>query len=90
MSTADDRGDTVVVPQRLGQYDAHMAERFGRRVRQLREERGWSQTVLADRCEFSRPYLSDIENGKVKVSLELAKSIAGGLKVSLPELVEGL
>jgi transcriptional regulator with XRE-family HTH domain len=36
---------------------------LGDRVRQLREEKGWSLTELADRAGISRSYLSQIEQG---------------------------
>jgi transcriptional regulator with XRE-family HTH domain len=78
------------VTQQLGQYDDRMARRFGRRVAALRTQRGWRQVDLAQRCGIGRPYISTVEQGKRKVSLEIAKVIAKGLGVSLGELVDGL
>lgn len=76
--------------QHLGEYDERMAKRFGRRVAVLRSERGWRQADLANRCSIGRPYISTVEQGKRKVSLEMAKVIAKGFGLTLSELVEGL
>ncbi|MBN1934382.1 MAG: helix-turn-helix transcriptional regulator [Anaerolineae bacterium] len=38
---------------------------MGQRIRQAREEKGWSQTRLADAIERRRASISDIENGKM-------------------------
>lgn len=37
---------------------------FGRCVRQLRTEAGWSQVEFSERCGFYQTYLSRVENGK--------------------------
>jgi transcriptional regulator with XRE-family HTH domain len=39
------------------------AEMFGRRLRQLRERRGWKQVELAKRAGYEQPTISKIENG---------------------------
>lgn len=36
-------------------------------VRELREERGWSQTELARRANVSRTFVIDLESGKATV-----------------------
>ena len=36
-------------------------------VRELREERGWSQAELARRANVSRTFLIDLESGKATV-----------------------
>ena len=38
-----------------------VARRFGRAVRRLRQQRGWSQEVLAARAELNRSYMGEIE-----------------------------
>lgn len=42
---------------------------FGRTVRRLREEAGWTQEAFADYCGFFRTYLSRIETGKANPTL---------------------
>jgi transcriptional regulator with XRE-family HTH domain len=37
---------------------------FGVRLRQLREEKGWSLTVLSEKAGISRSYLAQIESGE--------------------------
>lgn len=46
------------------------------RVRELREQRGWTQTRLGDRLEVSRQTINSIETGKYDPSLPLAFRIA--------------
>lgn len=46
------------------------------RVRELREQRGWTQARLGDRLEVSRQTINSIETGKYDPSLPLAFRIA--------------
>lgn len=50
--------------------------RFGRRLRELRLEKGWSQETLANNAEIDRTYIPGIENGKRNVSLMIIEKIA--------------
>lgn len=43
--------------------------RFGRRVRALRTERGFSQEGFAARCGLDRTYLGGIERGERNLAL---------------------
>lgn len=45
-------------------------------LRELREEKGWSQGVLAEHLEVSRQTVNAIETGKYDPSLPLAFRIA--------------
>jgi putative transcriptional regulator len=45
-------------------------------LRELRAERGWSQSMLADRLEVSRQTVNAIETGRYDPSLPLAFAIA--------------
>ena len=67
-----------------------ITSRFGRRVRQLRRARGWSQEALADRCGLDRTYISGIERGRRNVSLRDIEVIAQALGVSVSELTNYL
>ncbi len=40
---------------------------FGQLVRAYREQRGWTQEELAERCGYARAYVSQIERGKRKL-----------------------
>ena len=59
---------------------------FGRRVRQLRSERGWSQERFAEECGLHRTYIGGIERGERNVSLVNIEKIASALGVSIAEL----
>ena len=60
--------------------------RFGARVRQLRNGRGWSQEELADRAGLHRTYVGSIERGEQNLSLVNIEKLAATLGVSLGEL----
>jgi len=68
----------------------NLRKSFGKRVRDLRHEQGFSQEAFADRCGFVRTYMSRIETGTANPSLEAAKVLADGLGLSLSELLQGL
>lgn len=51
----------------------------GRRVRDLRRARGWTQGELAARCDITVPYLSQVENGHHLPSARLARRLASAL-----------
>jgi len=48
--------------------------RPGRRLRVLREERGWSLSRLERETHYSRGYLSRVENGVQRMTEDLAQS----------------
>lgn len=52
-----------------------------------REYRAMSQGALAEQAGISVPYLSQLENGRRKGSLEVLTAIAKALKVSLDDIV---
>lgn len=62
---------------------------LGKRVREVRKEKGISQADLAVKCKTSAQYLSQIENGKKQASLQILITIAEALEVSLDELLVG-
>ena len=60
---------------------------FGSVVRQYREQRRWSQEVLADAAGLNRSYLGEIERGIAVPSLATIAKLAGALELSLSELM---
>ena len=64
--------------------------KVGKRVRNLRTDRGWSQEELADRSGVNRSYMSRVELGKSDVSLSVLHKIARTLGLSLAELLVGI
>ena len=59
----------------------------GARVRALREAMGLSLRDLAERCGVSAPMLSQVERGETSPTLSVASRIAGGLDLSLSQLL---
>lgn len=60
----------------------------GQRIRQLREKQGLTQRALAQRIFVSKSYISQIENGKINLTLASLSIIAEGLQTDLYRLVE--
>jgi transcriptional regulator with XRE-family HTH domain len=52
---------------------------FGRTVRERRREQHLTMVELATRCELSQPFLSQIENGRAKPSMDSIYRIAHAL-----------
>lgn len=61
-------------------------EKFGLAVATLRKERGYSQERFAFEANIARKYMSDIENGKRNVSLDVIMRIADKLEIRVSEL----
>jgi transcriptional regulator with XRE-family HTH domain len=59
----------------------------GKIIADLREQKGWSQTDLADKSGVSRVMIGKYERGEAVPSIEAAKKIADALGVSLDYLV---
>ena len=63
------------------------AKKIGKRIRFVRDTRGMSQAVLAEKAGIGRMTVIDIEGGKVDPRIGTVESIAGGLGVPLLSLV---
>jgi transcriptional regulator with XRE-family HTH domain len=60
-------------------------EKVGQRIRYLRKELNLSQEALALKSEVDRTYMTDVENGRRNVSLEILERIIKALEVSFTE-----
>lgn len=56
------------------------------RVRDLRQERGWTLEQAANKAGLARSTLSKIENGQMSPTYEALKKLAEGLAISVPQL----
>lgn len=63
---------------------------FGKRVRELRKNKGLSQEKFALLIDMDRTYFASVESGKRNISIENIAKIADGLNVTLEELFKGL
>jgi len=63
--------------------------RLGRRLSELREKRGLSQTQLADMAGIGRAHLSQIENGAVAARIDTLHAIAHALEMTLEVMFRG-
>lgn len=63
-----------------------LAEVFGKRVREVRHERGWTQEQIAFEAGVKRAYLSEVENGQRNVSLDVVEKLSKALGVG-PEVL---
>ena len=63
---------------------------FGKALRVLREERGYSQEELAERACLHRNYVGGVERGERNVALENIVKLAGALSVRTRDLFDSL
>lgn len=63
-----------------------LKEKFGKKVRTLREQKSYSIEYLANIANIDRTYISDIENGKRNVSLLIIEKLSKALDVNIQEL----
>lgn len=60
---------------------------LGIAIQQLRKQRGLSQERLALEADIDRRYMSDVENGKRNISLDIMERIARQLGIEVSELI---
>lgn len=63
---------------------------FGKRVKQLRLSKGYSQEKLAEISDLDRTYVPGIEAGKRNVSLIVIEKIANAFEISISELMNNI
>ena len=69
---------------------ASPATRFGRRVRDRRQDLGLSQEALADAAGLHRTYVGSVERGERNIALNNIVRLAAALQFDPAELVVGL
>jgi len=60
-------------------------DKIGQRIKQLRKELGISQEALANEAEVDRTYVTDVENGRRNVSVEILERLIKALQVSIAD-----
>lgn len=64
--------------------------KMGKRIREIRKMRGWSQDELAKKCGISMSFLGHIERGTRIMSLDTFVSICTALHAGADELLWGV
>ena len=59
--------------------------KVGQRIKELRKKLEFSQEGLANEAEVDRTYVTDVENGRRNISVELLERLIVALKVSFSE-----
>jgi len=67
-----------------------VARAFGRRIRELREARGWSQSRMGAEVGLQRTYINSVENGGRNVTLATIGRFAHAFDLSLESLFSGV
>lgn len=61
---------------------------FGRRVRELRQQKNISQEALAHLADLDRTYMNSLENGRRNVSIQTIEKVLKALEVSFMEFFD--
>lgn len=64
------------------------ARRLAKKIRELRQGRGWSQNELAAEANIHKNYIGGIERAERNPSLGHIAKIADALSVTIPDLFE--
>ena len=63
-----------------------LQEKLGRTIVCLRREKGYSQEAFANEAGIDRRYMSDIENGKRNISIDILDRVCNKLGIKISEL----
>ena len=63
-----------------------LRQKFGKRIKAMRQLTGLSQEAFADKCGFARSYMSRIERGGANPSLDAVQALADALRVHVADL----
>jgi transcriptional regulator with XRE-family HTH domain len=59
--------------------------KVGQRIKELRKQLEFSQEDLANQSNVDRTYVTDVENGRRNVSLEILDRLIRGLNISVSD-----
>ncbi len=59
--------------------------KIGQRIKELRHSLKLSQEALANKADVDRTYMTDVENGRRNISVEILEKIITALDVSYAE-----
>jgi transcriptional regulator with XRE-family HTH domain len=64
--------------------------RLGRKIRDLRRQRGWRQIDLAAHAELSKTHVCELEVGKREVGLRALERLAQALDMKISDLMKSI
>ncbi|WP_442267197.1 helix-turn-helix domain-containing protein [Tenacibaculum sp. ZS6-P6] len=64
--------------------------KFGKRVREIRKQKGFSQEELAHKADLHRTYIGMIERAEKNITLLNIEKIANALEISIKDLFNDL
>lgn len=67
-----------------------MQRRLGRRIRELRLKRGWTQDVFADKSGLHRAQIGAFERGEMNLTIGSLLLLSQTLRVRVVDLFKGL
>ena len=66
---------------------SNINKEVGFRIREVRQERGYSQEKLAELADLHRAYIGQIERGEKNIGLKNLEKIARALGVNIKDLL---
>jgi transcriptional regulator with XRE-family HTH domain len=63
-------------------------EKRGQKLKELREKRGWSLRLVAEKIDTSASFISDIENAKTNPSIKTLEKITEVYGLSLSQFFD--
>jgi transcriptional regulator with XRE-family HTH domain len=67
-----------------------LQRRLGKRIREHRLKKGWTQDVFADKSGFHRAQVGAFERGEMNITLASLLLIAQTLKLKVVDLFKGI
>jgi transcriptional regulator with XRE-family HTH domain len=63
---------------------------LGKRIRELRLKKGFSQESFADHCGLHRTYMGGIERGERNLTMRTVLTVAKGLGMTISQPLSGI
>ena len=68
--------------------DKEFLEQLGRRIAELRKEKGWTQEEFSEKMSVKRSALARIEVGSINTTILNLKKISDALKIPIQKIIE--
>lgn len=73
--------------QNGGKMDNTVYVELGKKIREARDKKGWTQQELSERVNLTRSSITNIENGKQKIQIDDLYFFASVLEVGILDLL---